>query len=700
MHKSTDAHELYQYSDNPRDVSNCVSYQETLDHYEYVVKEVIRLTKPGRLSCVHCTDLKRGILYQWDFPGDLIKLHEKHGMHYFCRTVVWKDPWEFARRTRMKTLMHMTIVKDSATSRIAPADHLCVFLKPGINAEPITHERGFRTYPGSRLIPRELREYLNFKGDQRENRLSHWIYRQLASPVWMDIRRGRMLPFDESKEDPEERHVCLARNNLVLTKERGYIPIQDVIIGDHVLTHKGRWRAVLAVQQTGVQPVIRIGAQGVPSLIVTPDHRLWCRKSNMAREREGAERVVPQWIEAQSSLSSYVNLPLPSIEVASNNDIKHWWIVGRWLACGHWAQDGLHISYGDDKREDTLNRLGDVAGFERHNGSCWQVRLHDPNGVLRETMQKCGHGAADKHLPPEAFILPESQAKSLLDGYLAGDGHFLNGRNRWAGSSVSRSLALGIAFLAQRVYRTIASVYPGKPEREEQIEGRTVHCQQVWVLSFDLHNTERYKKPFILEDGAWKKVRSIEDAGEQETWNIRVEEDESYVAEGCVVKNCALQLDFIERCLMLWSNPGDIVLDPFAGVGSTPFCAVKLGRRSLGCELKPTYYRQAIENMKSVDSETDEGFKFDITDDHEEEEDGPLQTTMFGDDAPEWLVTGAAKKSGWVDPEDDEPIVPTGSDLDLEVAEFAADQAKHEPLPEQAELFGDCKPKKRRKTKS
>lgn len=88
--------ELYQYSDNPRDVSNCVSYDETIDHYRYVVKEISRLTKPGRLSCVHCCDLKRGIIYQHDFPGDIVKVHEEAGLHYFCRVAIWKDPWEFA----------------------------------------------------------------------------------------------------------------------------------------------------------------------------------------------------------------------------------------------------------------------------------------------------------------------------------------------------------------------------------------------------------------------------------------------------------------------------------------------------------------------------------------------------------------------------------------------------------------------------
>jgi len=201
--------ELYQYSDDPRDMSNSTSYKEAIDQYLYVVKEIARVTMPGRLSVVHCTDLKRGQLYQHDFPGDVIRVHEEAGMRYFCRVVIWKDPWEFARRTRMKTLMHKTLVEDAARSRIAPADHLVIFLKPGANKAPVTHKNGFTSYAGQRPIPADLMRLCeNYKGDQRKNVMSHWIYRQYASPVWMDIRRGRLLPHRDCKEDPEERHVC------------------------------------------------------------------------------------------------------------------------------------------------------------------------------------------------------------------------------------------------------------------------------------------------------------------------------------------------------------------------------------------------------------------------------------------------------------------------------------------------------------
>ena len=202
--------ELYQYSDDVRDMTNCVTYQESLDQYNYVVEQVARLTKPGRLSAVHCTDLRHGSMYQRDFPGDIIRIHEQHGMRFFCRTTIWKDPWEFARRTRMKSLMHKTVsIVDSAQSRIAPADYLVVFKKAGVNAETIKHPTGFKHYAGGNEVPPDLvRDFANFKGKPIENLLSHWIWRQYASPVWMDIRRSRLMPYSDAKENEEEKHVC------------------------------------------------------------------------------------------------------------------------------------------------------------------------------------------------------------------------------------------------------------------------------------------------------------------------------------------------------------------------------------------------------------------------------------------------------------------------------------------------------------
>ena len=200
---------MYAYSNDPRDMSNCTSYQEGLDQYQFVVNELYRITKPGRLSAVHCMDLPKSKLTKHPFPEDITRAHINAGFHYDCTITIWKDPWLIARRTRMKTLRHMDLCNDSAGVQVGPADYVKVFIKGGQNAEPIRHPEGLKTYAGEREIPAELiTRFKKYKGDQKKNLLSHWIWRNYASPVWMDIRLGRLLPYLESRENEEEKHVC------------------------------------------------------------------------------------------------------------------------------------------------------------------------------------------------------------------------------------------------------------------------------------------------------------------------------------------------------------------------------------------------------------------------------------------------------------------------------------------------------------
>lgn len=201
--------ELYQYSNDPRDMSNCATYDEGIAQYQFVVNEIARVTKPGRVTAVHCMDLKRGSVFQRDFPGDIVRAHEAAGFNFFCRITIWKDPWLIARRTRMRSLMHKSIVNDSAGCRVAGADYVLVFRKSGENKEPITHPDGLKKYAGEEPIPGDLLAgFSNYTGDQRKNLLSHWIWRRYASPVWMDIRSGRLMPYKEARETDEEKHVC------------------------------------------------------------------------------------------------------------------------------------------------------------------------------------------------------------------------------------------------------------------------------------------------------------------------------------------------------------------------------------------------------------------------------------------------------------------------------------------------------------
>ncbi len=201
---------LYHYSSSERDLSNCSSYEEFFAHYEFVVKELARLTLPGRITAVHCADVPTGNTgcdALTDFPGDIIRLHQRLGWSYMCRYHVWKEPLGVRNRTMAKNLAHKTIVDDSSRCSCASADYLLVFRNRGENTVPIEHPHGLTEYAGEREIPGDLLQYKGWDGKQIENRYSHWIWRQYASAFWDDVRLNRVLPFKESRDEDDEKHV-------------------------------------------------------------------------------------------------------------------------------------------------------------------------------------------------------------------------------------------------------------------------------------------------------------------------------------------------------------------------------------------------------------------------------------------------------------------------------------------------------------
>lgn len=202
---------LYNYSSDERDLSNCRDRDEFFRHYEFVVSEVFRVTLPGRITAVHCADIPEagantggGLM---DFPGDIIRMHERLGFQYCARYHVWKEPLGVRNRTMAKGLSHRQLVEDSTLCDVASADYLLMFRKKGENPIPVTHEHGLMRYAGERQVPRDLQRFRGHKGKQTENRYSHWIWRQYASAFWDDVRIDRVLPYKESRDPDDERHV-------------------------------------------------------------------------------------------------------------------------------------------------------------------------------------------------------------------------------------------------------------------------------------------------------------------------------------------------------------------------------------------------------------------------------------------------------------------------------------------------------------
>jgi DNA modification methylase len=201
---------LYHYSSSDRDLSNSKDYNQFFDHYGFVVDDLYRISMPGRVTCVHCMDVPSGNSgkdYMIDFPGGIIRLHEKIGFRYIARYAVWKEPLGVRNRTMAKNLAHKTIVDDSSKCTVAAADYLLVFRKKGENQDPITHPNGLLEYAGAREIPHDLLKYKGWSGNQIQNRYSHWIWRQYASAFWDDVRIERVLPFKEAKHEDDEKHV-------------------------------------------------------------------------------------------------------------------------------------------------------------------------------------------------------------------------------------------------------------------------------------------------------------------------------------------------------------------------------------------------------------------------------------------------------------------------------------------------------------
>lgn len=201
---------LYHYSSNERDLSNCDDYDSFFEHYAFVVRELARITLPGRITCVHCMDVPRsnsGTDALIDFPGDIIRLHEKEGWTYTGRRAIWKEPLAVRLRTMQKNLAHASLVADSADCGVASADFLLTFRRKGTNSIPIAHPVGMMEYAGEREIPQELYRWRGWTGKQTENRFSHWIWRQYADCMWDDVRMQRVLPYKEARDSEDEKHV-------------------------------------------------------------------------------------------------------------------------------------------------------------------------------------------------------------------------------------------------------------------------------------------------------------------------------------------------------------------------------------------------------------------------------------------------------------------------------------------------------------
>ena len=184
--------ELYVYSDKPNDMGNVSDYKQFEEHFKFLIPELKRTLKRGRICAVHCMDLpiqkgKEGFIGLRDFSGMLIDWFTKEGFIYHAKTTIWKNPVTEMQRTKALGLLHKTIKKDSSMSRVGIPDYVLFFRNEGENETPIKHQD---------------------KDSNLPNYLPVDLWQKYASPVWMDIDYGRTLQYRSARDGNDEKHIC------------------------------------------------------------------------------------------------------------------------------------------------------------------------------------------------------------------------------------------------------------------------------------------------------------------------------------------------------------------------------------------------------------------------------------------------------------------------------------------------------------
>lgn len=179
--------DLYTYTDSNRDLGNCRDWSEFFDHYQFIISEILRVTKPGRLTCVHTSDIpamaqRDGYIGVKDFPGEVIRAYEKCGWVFTGRAFVQKNPQAQAIRTKSKALLFVQIRKDSSDSRPALIDQILLFRKPGDNQVPVEP----------------------VKNGELDNET--WI--EWAHGIWLGIHETETLQYSRARGVDDEKHIC------------------------------------------------------------------------------------------------------------------------------------------------------------------------------------------------------------------------------------------------------------------------------------------------------------------------------------------------------------------------------------------------------------------------------------------------------------------------------------------------------------
>jgi DNA (cytosine-5)-methyltransferase 1 len=429
------------------------------------------------------------------------------------------------------------------------------------------------SYTSMHLLTKEQREFLDkmpLKQRQKEilkeeYRNGEWYANDIRRVYAGDIPKADCWCFG---------FPCFVRGTYILT-EKGYIPIENVSVGDRVLTHKGRWKTVTSVMQRDNARIWNVNGFGILPTGTTAEHPYYVTRVSEPIEFKPVKELNDSY---------YSTMVLPD-EEPNEYSKEIWWIIGRYIADG-WRvrrQDRprggrIVFAVSDKKREEFEHRLSEanLHGTYTEERTCGKYHVCD--NQLYEYLGIFGEYAYGKRIPREALCLPREKAEYFYNGYMSGDGR----NDKEEATSTSAAVILGMCIIAQRLGKPVPAVYYTKRDSKCTIEGR--ECKQRDTYTFRISN--KSVKGYYRGRYVCRKLYQPTESDQYETvYNLSVEEDESYIANGAIVHNC-------QDISVAGKQLG------FQGNRSSLFFRVMYLIGQLKEEDKPTYL--FIENVKNL----------------------------------------------------------------------------------------------------
>lgn len=362
-------------------------------------------------------------------------------------------------------------------------------------------------------------------------------------PFLVNLYNGARITGRIPQRDGRGVKGCLVEGEMILTKN-GHVPVEELFIGDEVLTHKGRWRPIEAIY-TDVNDCYEVSGTGSFPIKVSCDHRFYGSEDSNNLVFQDIQHVLADEFKwATPTTFPEIDFSYPSFsKVNKYLDVEKkefWWLIGLYLADGYLTNEKEKrwrvnwVSHPENKAREDLIRCLESIGVkytikERSHSSADVVEISS-TPIATWLLEHFGKLANGKKIPAFALSINKEFRESLLDGYLAGDGHFNESRNRWEAGTASKKLALGIQLLAQSLgFRVGCSTTKPKVTSINGVDLKN-EPQTSWRLRIT-------KDPHILDDYSLGKINSVKPIGQQKIYNPIVTEDHSYVSGSIVSHN-------------------------------------------------------------------------------------------------------------------------------------------------------------------